>query len=224
MAANGLHVGVFFYSMTGNVLDLAEAVAEGVEEVQGVEAHLHPVDELVPDETIEGDERMASVAERKAELPAAEVDMLRDYQGFLFGTPTRYGRLAAQLAQFLDQTGAIWQDGATIGKPAGVFTSTASVHGGQETTIVSTWATFAHLGMLPVGVPYSEARLFELEPEGGSPYGASSVSGPEAEKGPTERELDIARTHGRRVAELVRVIDAGVRALEGEVEIEMVVS
>lgn len=219
MASQDHTVGVFFYSMTGNVLELARAAAEGAERVPGISAPLHPVAELVPDEIIQDDGPRQRVHEAKQAYDEADVDMLADYDGFLFATPTRYGRMCAQLANFLDQTGGIWQEGSTIGKPAGVLTSTASVHGGQETTIVSTWATLAHLGMLPVGVPYSEERLFALVPEGGSPYGASSVSGPEADKGPTERERAIARTQGRRVAELVRVIAAGQEALEDEVEL-----
>lgn len=218
MADPSVRVAVIFYSMTGNILELARAVAEGVERVPGASPELRPVKELIPDEIVRGNPRLARVSEEKRAYPEARPEDLAAYDAFMFGTPTRYGRLSAQLAEFLDRTGDEWQEGVSVGKPAGVFTSTSSVHGGQETTIASTWATLVHLGMIPVGVPYTVTALFDHVPEGGSPYGASSVSGADASIGPTARELEIARQHGSRVAELALLLKEGalVRADRGK--------
>lgn len=211
-----MEVGVIFYSMTGNVLELAEAVSAGVEEVRGAKAQLRVVPELIPKEKVFENSRMREVYERKQNIEEANPEDLREFDGFVFGSPTRYGNVAAQLREFFDRTGNIWQEGSTIGKFAGIFTSTATVHGGQETTPMSLWPTFMHLGMLPVGIPYSEQLLFDLEPGGGSPYAASSVSGPNGDRGPTDRELQIARGLGRRVAELTRAQSLGCHLLHLE--------
>jgi len=209
-----VRIGIIFYSMTGNVLRLCEAAADGVEEVDGAMAELRTVPELVPHERIDANPRLRSVYEQTHSYPEARPEDLREFDGFLFGTPTRYGNMSAQLREFFDRSGGIWQEGSTIGKFAGVITSTSTMHGGQESTAVTMWPTFIHLGMFPVGVPYSETLLFEKVAEGGSPYAASSVSGPGSDQGPTERELAIARTLGRRVAEVTLAQKIGCTMLE----------
>ena len=216
-----IRIAIIFYSMTGNVLKLCEAAAEGVREVPGASAELRAVPELIPHDKINSNPRLKEVYEAKHGYEEAKPEDLREYDGFLFGTPTRYGNMSAQLREYFDRSGAIWQEGSTIGKYAGVITSTSTVHGGQETTAMTMWPTFIHLGMFPVGVPYSEARLFDNVPEGGSPYAASSISGPGSDQGPTERERAIARTLGRRVAEatLAHRIGCRIMHLAGEREI-----
>lgn len=211
-----VRIAIIFYSMTGNVMQLCEAAAEGVNEVTGAKAELRAVPELIPHEKIASNPRLQAVYQQRHAYPQAQPEDLKAFDGFIFGTPTRYGNMSAQLREFFDRTGGMWQEGASIGKFAGVITSTSTMHGGQETTPMTMWPTFIHLGMFPVGVPYSEARLFDSVAEGGSPYAASSVSGPGSDQGPTERELAIARTLGRRVAESTRAMRVGCTLLELE--------
>ncbi len=203
---------VVFYSMYGNTAKLAKAVAEGAREVKGVEVRLRQVEDLLPKEVIEGSPRIKSVKGELADIKIATNDDLKWAGGVLFGSPTRYGNMCAQLKQYLDRTGQLWMEGALIGKPAGVFTSTSTIHGGQETTLISMMIPLFHHGMIIVGVPYSEERLFSLELGGGSPYGASSISGPTAEVQPTEKDLAIARTLGKRVAQVTKKL----RGLHGD--------
>ncbi|MDH5438893.1 MAG: NAD(P)H:quinone oxidoreductase [Candidatus Bathyarchaeota archaeon] len=197
---------VVFYSMYGNTAKLAKAVAEGARQVENVEVSLRQVEELVPKEAVEANERMKQVKEELADIPIATNEDLGKANGIVFGTPTRYGNMSAQMKQFIDKTGKLWAEGKLINKVAGVFTSTGTLHGGQETTIITTMIPLFHLGMIIVGVPYSEQRLFSLETGGGSPYGASSVSGLNADMPPTENDLEIAKTLGRRVAEIAKKI------------------
>jgi NAD(P)H dehydrogenase (quinone) len=197
-----IRVLVVFYSMYGNVAKLAKAVAEGARQVENVEVSIRQVEELVPKEIIETNERMKRVREELSDIPIATNEDLVEADGIVFGTPTRYGNMSAQMKQFIDKTGRLWAEGKLINKVAGVFTSTSSLHGGQETTIITSMIPLLHLGMIIVGIPYSEQRLFSLEIGGGSPYGASSVSGPKADRPPTENDLEIAKTLGRRVAEI----------------------
>lgn len=197
---------VVFYSMYGNVAKLAKAVAEGARQVENVDVSLRQVEELVPKEAIEANERMKQVKEELADIPIATNEDLAEAHGILFGTPTRYGNMSAQMKQFIDKTGKLWAEGKLIDKVAGVFTSTSSLHGGQETTIIASIIPLFHHGMIIVGIPYSEQRLFSLETGGGSPYGASSVSGPNADRPPTENDLKIAKTLGSRVAEIAKKI------------------
>jgi NAD(P)H dehydrogenase (quinone) len=202
----GTKVLVVFYSMYGTVAKLAKAVTEGARQVENVEVSLRQVKELVPKEIIEVNERMKQVKEELADIPIATNEDLVEADGVVFGTPTRYGNMSAQMKQFIDQTGKLWAEGKLINKVAGVFTSTGTLHGGQETTIITSMIPLFHLGMIIVGIPYSEQRLFSLETGGGSPYGASSVSGPNADRPPTENDLEIAKTLGKRVAEIARKI------------------
>ena len=201
-----IKVLVVFYSMYGNTAKLAEAVAEGARQVENVEVSLRQVEELAPKEIIEANEMMKQVKEELAEIPIATNEDLVEADGIVFGTPTRYGNMCAQMKQFIDKTGRLWAGGKLINKVAGVFTSTSTLHGGQETTIITSMIPLLHHGMIIVGIPYSEQRLFSLETGGGSPYGASSVSGPNAERPPTENDLEIAKTLGRRVAKIAKKI------------------
>jgi NAD(P)H dehydrogenase (quinone) len=197
-------IQVVFYSMYGHVYRLAEAVAAGAREVKGAEVSLYQVPELVPDEALQ---RTGAKAARDAfaHVPFARPDQLPDADAILFGTPTRFGNMCAQMRNFLDQTGKLWMQGALIGKVGSVFTSTASQHGGQETTITSFHSTLLHRGMIIVGVPYSEQRLVNMkEITGGTPYGASTLTGSDGSRQPSENELAIARFQGRHVADVAR--------------------
>jgi NAD(P)H:quinone oxidoreductase type IV len=193
-------IQVVFYSMYGHVYRLAEAVAEGAREVPGAEVRMLQVPELVPDAVLE---RSGAKKTRAAfaHVPVARPDDLGEADAILFGTPTRYGNMTAQMRNFLDQTGGLWVKGALVGKVGSVFTSTGTQHGGQETTITSFHSTLLHHGMLIVGVPYTEKGLSVIgEVSGGSPYGASTVAGPDGSRWPSENELGIARFQGRHVA------------------------
>lgn len=200
---------VLFYSMYGHVHALAEAVVEGAREVPGAAVDLMQVPELVPEEALV---KSGAKAARQAfaHVPIAQPAQLADYDAVIFGTPTRFGNMCAQMRNFLDQTGGLWVQGRLIGKVGSVFTSTASQHGGQETTITSFHTTLLHHGMIIVGVPYSEARLVEMkEISGGTPYGASTLAGADGSRRPSENELAIARFQGRHVAEITRRLSAG---------------
>jgi NAD(P)H dehydrogenase (quinone) len=197
-------VQVIFYSMYGHVYRMAEAVAGGAGEVAGVEVTLLQVRELVPDETLE---KSGAKAARKAfeRVPLAGVEQLPDADAIIFGTPTRFGNMAAQMRNFLDQTGGLWARGALVGKVGSVFTSTGTQHGGQETTITSFHSTLLHQGMIIVGVPYTAAGLTHMkEITGGTPYGASTMAGTDGSRQPSENELGIARFQGRHVAEIAK--------------------
>jgi len=203
---NKTRVLVVFYSMYGNTAKLAMAVAEGARQVENVEVSLRQVEELVPREIIEASPRLRRVKEELAEIPFATMEDLAEADGIVFGSPTRYGNMCAQMKQFIDKTGRLWAGGKLINKVAGFFTSTSTLHGGQETTLITMMVPMLHLGMIIVGVPYSEQRLSSLEIGGGSPYGASSVSGPNADRPPTENDLEIAKTLGARVAEIAKKV------------------
>lgn len=193
-----INVQIVFYSMYGHTCKMAEAVAEGAREVEDVEVSLYQVPELVPEEVLE---RAGAKAARAAfaHIPVAKPEQLAEADAIIFGTPTRFGNMCAQMRNFLDQTGPLWMKGALIGKVGSVFTSTASQHGGQETTITSFHSTLLHHGMIIVGVPYSEQRLVNMsEITGGTPYGASTLAGGDGSRQPSENELAIARFQGRR--------------------------
>jgi NAD(P)H dehydrogenase (quinone) len=198
-------IQVVFYSMYGHVHQLAAAVAAGAGEVAATEVALLQVAELVPDDVLE--KSGAKKARAKfASVPLATPQGLIEADGILFGTPTRFGNMCAQMRNFLDQTGPLWLTGALIGKAAGVFTSTASQHGGQETTLTSFHTTLLHLGMVVVGVPYAEERLLGMEAiSGGTPYGASTIAS-DGSRQPSANELAIARFQGMHVADIARRI------------------
>jgi NAD(P)H dehydrogenase (quinone) len=202
-------VQIVFYSMYGHIYKMAEAVAAGAREVKDTEVALYQVPELVPADVLE---KSGAAAARKAfaHVPLATVDGLAEADAIIFGTPTRFGNMAAQMRNFLDQTGGLWMKGALIGKVGSVFTSTASQHGGQETTITSFHSTLLHQGMIIVGVPYSEQRLLAMnEITGGTPYGASTLTGGDGSRQPSENELAIARFQGRHVATIAAQLKRG---------------
>jgi NAD(P)H dehydrogenase (quinone) len=183
---------------------MAEAVAEGARSVPGVDVSLFQVPELVPQEVLE---KSGAAAGRKAfaHIPVAKVDQMSEADAVIFGTPTRFGNMCAQMRNFMDQAGGLWMKGALIGKAGSVFTSSATQHGGQETTITSFHTTLLHLGMVIVGVPYSEQRQMTMaEISGGSPYGASTIAGGDGSRMPSENELAIARFQGKHVAEIAK--------------------
>jgi NAD(P)H dehydrogenase (quinone) len=195
-------IKIVFYSMYGHTYRMAEAVAEGAREVQDAEVQMLQVPELVPDDILErsGAKQTRSVF---GHIPIAKPDDLADADAVIFGTPTRFGNMCAQMHNFLDQTGLLWAQNALVGKVGSVFTSTGLQHGGQETTITSFHITLLHHGMIIVGVPYSEKRQMAIdEITGGSPYGASTIAGPDGSRMPSKNELDIARFQGRHVASI----------------------
>jgi NAD(P)H:quinone oxidoreductase type IV len=206
-----MRIQVIFYSMYGHVFRLAKAVAEGARQVIGAEVSLYQVAELVPDEILE---KSGAKAARQAfaHVPLAKPEQMVDADALIFGTPTRFGNMAAQMRNFLDQTGGLWVKGSLIGKVGSVFASTASQHGGQETTITSFHTTLLHHGMIIVGVPYSEAGLTNMtEVSGGTPYGATTMAGSDGKRLPSENELTIARFQGRHVAEITARLVRGAK-------------
>src|SRR5438270_6031377 len=198
----GVKVQVVFYSMYGHVYTMAEAVVAGARQVDGAEVALYQVPELVPADALE---RSGAAAARKAfaHVPVANPNQLADADALIFGTPTRFGNMCAQMRNFLDQTGGLWVQGSLVGKVGSVFASTGTQHGGQETTITSFHTTLLHLGMIIVGVPYAESGLTNmLEISGGTPYGATTMAGANGSRQPSANELKIARYQGRHVAEI----------------------
>ena len=196
---------VLYYSMYGHVETLAEAEAEGVQSVEGTEVLIKRVPELVPEDVLR---RAGAKLDQSA--PIATVDELSDYDAILFGTPTRFGNMCSQMRNFLDQTGRLWLAGGLIGKVGSVFTSTASQHGGQETTITSFHTTLLHHGMIVVGVPYSSGELVNMdEITGGSPYGATTLAGADGSRRPSQNELTIARFQGAHVAKIAKKLATG---------------
>ena len=191
---------VLYYSMYGHIETMANAVAEGARSVEGTEVTIKRVPDLVPEDVA----RKAGAKVDQA-APIATVDELPDYDAIIFGTPTRFGNMCAQMRNFLDQTGGLWLKGLLIGKVGSVFASTATQHGGQETTITSFHSTLLHHGMIIVGVPYSCREIMNMsEITGGSPYGASTLAGGDGKRQPSENEQKIARFQGAHVAKVAK--------------------
>ena len=189
---------VLYHSVYGHIERMAQAEAEGAREVAGCEVVIKRVPELMSDDAV----RQAGGKLDQA-APVASPDELGRYDAIIFGTPTRYGNMSGQMRNFLDQTGALWLSGALVGKVGSVFTSTATQHGGQESTILTFHPSLLHLGMVIVGLPYSEQRQMGLdEIKGGSPYGAATIAGSQGERSPSEQELGMARFQGRHVASI----------------------
>jgi NAD(P)H dehydrogenase (quinone) len=204
-----MKVHVVFYSTYGHVYHMAEAIAEGARSVEGAEVSLFQVPELMPEEALEKSGAKGARA-AFAHVPVIQPDQLREADAIIFGTPTRFGNMAAQMRNFLDQTGQIWVQGGLIGKVGSVFASTGTQHGGQETTITSFHSTLLHHGMVIVGVPYSEPGLTNMaEITGGTPYGATTLAGADGKRTPTENELNIARFQGKHVAQIATKLAAG---------------
>lgn len=191
------NVLVLYYSTYGHIETMASAVAEGAAEVAGTRVTIKRVPELVPEDVARNGHFKL---DQKAELATPEE--LKEYDAILFGTPTRFGNMAAQMRNFLDQTGGLWATGALIGKVGSVFTSTGT-GGGSETTITSFWPTLAHHGMVITGLPYSSPELADISAvNGGSPYGAATIAGADGSRQPSDIELKLARDQGRHVATL----------------------
>jgi len=190
-----MKVLVVYYSMYGHIHRMAEAVAEGAKEVKGAQVEMRRVSETLPQETLK---KMGAVEPQKAfaHVPVCTIDELASADAIIFGTPTRFGNMCGQMRQFLDATGQLWVKGSLVGKVGSVFTSSATQHGGQESTILS-----FHKGMVIAGLPYSfqgQMRIDEIT--GGSPYGASTIAGGQGERMPSENELAAARFQGKYVA------------------------
>jgi len=195
---------VVFYSMYGHVHQLAEAVAEGARQVEGTEVSLFQVPELMSDEVLEKS-GAKQAKDGFSHVPVITPNQLADADAIIFGTPTRFGNMCAQMRNFLDQTGGLWMKGGLIGKVGSVFASTGTQHGGQETTITSFHTTLLHHGMIIVGVPYSEQRLMNMnEITGGTPYGATTLANADGSRQPSENELAIGRFQGQHVARIAK--------------------
>ena len=196
---------VVYYSMYGHILKMARAVAEGAGAVADAEVILRRVRDLPFNEAkLQESEHARQVLEQQQDIPFAGLEDLRAADGILFGTPTRYGNMCSQMKAFFDTTVELWLKGELEGKPAGVFFSTATTHGGQETTAFTMMAPLLHLGFIIVGVPYSTPGMLHTEGRGGSPYSATTVAGSRNELVPAPEDLDIARALGRRVAAVAK--------------------
>ncbi|HEV7302057.1 MAG TPA: NAD(P)H:quinone oxidoreductase [Tepidisphaeraceae bacterium] len=194
-------VQVIFYSLYGHTYHMAQAIAEGARGA-GADVEVYQVAETLPADILA---KMGATEAKKAfaQVPQADAKRLSEADAIILGTGTRYGSATAQMQAFLDSTGSLWQNGALIGKVGSAFTSTASQHGGQETTLISLHTFFYHQGMVVSGVPYAAQELLTLdEMSGGTPYGASTITGPKGERMPSENELKIARFQGKHVAGL----------------------
>jgi NAD(P)H dehydrogenase (quinone) len=199
---------VLYYSAYGHVERMAQAVAEGARSVSGTEVALKRVPDLVSEDVAR---KAGMKVDQKA--PIATVDELSNYDAIIFGTPTRFGNMAAQMRNFLDQTGGLWMKGALVGKVGSVFASTGTQHGGQETTITSFHSTLLHQGMIIVGLPYTFAGLLRMdEITGGGPYGATTLAKADGSRLPSENELEGARFQGRHVAEIAARLVRGAAA------------
>ena len=196
---------VLYYSTYGHIETMANAVAEGARGIAGVDVDVRRVPETVPAE-------VATAGHFKTDqaAPVARVDELPDYDAIIIGTPTRFGNMASQMKSFLDQTGGLWAKGALVGKVGGVFTSTATQHGGQESTILATHVVLLHHGMLIAGLPYAfQGQMRNDEIVGGSPYGASTIAGGDGARQPSGTDLDGARFQGRHIAETAVALKRG---------------
>ncbi|MGM0502373.1 MAG: NAD(P)H:quinone oxidoreductase [Bacillota bacterium] len=193
---------IVFYSTYGHTYQMAQAVAKGAEQIEGAEVELRKVPETIPEETLQ--EIGALEAQKQfSDIPECKVDELKEADGIIFGTPTRFGNMAGQMRQFLDTTGNLWQGGDLIGTVGSVFVSTASQHGGQETTLRNFHTTLLHHGMIIVGLPYSfdgQTRMDEIT--GGTPYGATTIADGDGSRMPSDNELEAARFQGKHVAKI----------------------
>jgi len=197
-----MNVLVVYYSMYGHIKAMAEAEAEGVAQVPGAVAQVRRVPETLPEEVLA---KMGALDAQKAQahIPVCTVDELAKADAVIFGTPTRFGNMCGQMRQFLDSTGHLWLQGALVGKVGAVFASSATQHGGQESTILTFHVTLLHQGMVIVGLPYAFAQQMGVEEiKGCSPYGASTIASGDGSRLPSETELAGARWQGRHVAEI----------------------
>jgi NAD(P)H dehydrogenase (quinone) len=194
---------VVYYTMYGHVYKLAQAVAEGAESVPGTEVMVRRVEDLPFNQRkLQESQHARETLELQKNIPIVTLEDMRTADGFLFGTPTRFGNMTSQMKALFDQLVEFWLQGIFEGKPAGIFTSTATTHGGQETTGFTMMAPLLHLGMLIVGVPYSTPGMLHTEGRGGTPYAASTVAGSRNELNPAHEDLEIAKALGARVAKI----------------------
>ena len=205
-----MNILIAYYSMYGHTLQMARAVREGAASVAGTEAILRRIAEF-PDieKEISNNKYSKQIWEQQRDIPVCTPDDLRKADGLLLGTPTRYGNMTAQMKRLIDSTASLWLEGALEGRPVGLFTSTATTHGGQETTLLTMMPPLLHLGMIIVGVPYSTPGMLHTDGRGGTPYGASTVAGPKNELKPTPEDLSIAEALGKRVAEIAAKLRQG---------------
>ncbi len=197
-----MRVLIVFYSTYGHIFKMAEAVAEGAKEVAGAEVHIRRIPETLPQEVLE---KMGAVEAQKAfsHIPVCSVDELAEADAIIFGTPTRFGNMCGQMRQFLDATGQLWANGSLIGKVGSVFASSATQHGGQESTLLTFHVTLLHQGFVIVGLPYAfQGQMRIDEVTGGSPYGATTIAGGDGSRMPSENELEAARFQGKHAASI----------------------
>lgn len=193
---------IVYYSMYGHIRRMAEAVKEGAGSVSGATVRICRVPETLPEDVLK---KMDAQDAQKAQanVPVCKLEDLTSADAIIFGTPTRFGNMCGQMRQFLDSTGGIWAKGLLVGKVGSVFTSSATQHGGQESTILSFHITLLHHGMIIVGLPYAfEGQMRIDEITGSSPYGASTIAGGKGERMPSENELNAARYQGKHVAQI----------------------
>ncbi|NLD48591.1 MAG: NAD(P)H:quinone oxidoreductase [Clostridiaceae bacterium] len=195
---------VLFYSTYGHIYKMAQAIAEGASSVEGAKVSIKKVPETLPESILS---QIGALEAQKSfeHIPVCTIDELTDYDAIIFGTPTRFGNMASQMRAFLDGTGAIWANGGLVGKVGSVFASSATQHGGQESTILSFHTTLLHHGMIIAGLPYSFAGQMGIEEvKGGSPYGATTIAGASGERMPSEVELAAAIFQGKHVAQITK--------------------
>ncbi len=203
-----MKVLIVYYSMYGHIHQLARAVAQGAESVEGAEVVLRRVPETLPDEVLAKMGATGTIRQQE-DVPVCTPEELADFDAVIFGTPTRFGNMCGQMRQFLDSTGQLWAQGSLVGKAGSVFTSSNTQHGGQESTILSFHITLLHLGFVVVGLPYSFAGLMEDEEISGcSPYGASTIAGGDGSRKPSANEMAGARFQGEHVAKIAGKLSA----------------
>lgn len=195
---------IIIHTIHGHIFKMAKAIEEGIKEVEDVEVVIKRVPESISDELLE---KIGALAFQKTlvDIPIASPEELENFDAIIFGTGTRFGNMTGQMRNFMDQTGGLWMKGGLVGKPASVFTSSATQHGGQETTITSFHTTLLHHGMIIVGLPYSfQGQMTTEEISGGSPYGASTITGGDGSRMPSENELAGARFQGKHIAKITK--------------------
>ena len=198
-----MQILIAYYSFYGHMFQLAKEAAAAVAEVPGAEAVLRRVQEFdFVEKTFAQNDYLRQVSESQKDVPVVTLDDVRSADGYFFGSPTRFGNMAAQMKQLFDTMGGLWMEGALEGKPAGVFTSTGTTHGGQETTLFTMMVPLIHLGAVIVGIPYSTEGLAHTQAAGASPYGASTIAGTRGELQPTDGDRFFVRVQAKRIAEM----------------------
>jgi len=200
---------ILYYSTYGHIDKMARAAAEGAAQVEGADVMLRRVPETLPNEVLEKTGALEAQAAFFSDVPEVSLDELAEADAVIFGTPTRFGNMIGQMRLFLDSSGQLWSEGALVGKVGSVFTSSATQHGGQESTILTFHVTLLHHGMVIVGLPYTfEGQMRTDEITGGSPYGASTIAGGDGSRMPSDSELDAARFQAKHVAEIAAKLAA----------------